>query len=351
MTKEELKVGGHLDEKILLLFNIGFSQKKIETIIELPEQYVRRRKRVLILQGKLTEKKIETARKDIEKEANKRRKRIAKMKEKFDLEVIRIQIEYAKAKLKLGEPNEKDMEMLSQLIVKIPKLIEASNIHFVITYYTRNKEPYKALVFIEQCMENSNNTLLKDKLEKAREEIFNHLKREDVETFIEEKENSKEVTQRRRQVRKMLEFNIDLDEEVAQEYLDYVMMKVYLEKLERSDLRTVKKLIQMSETLINETNVRFVVDYLVNQGKQREAYTFVSECESLVNDNTGKQEMMRNISEELGQWGNGSEVGIEFRKRLKVTITTGTIKVLQNSHGTERRDEVGNRVSQDSRTH
>lgn len=220
----------------------GYQEKYEKTI---SRQSIGIYKKRIIDEGIKTEEEIEEAQKkrQIEKnEAEKRRKAINEMGDNLDLEIVKIQIEYVKAKFKLGEEDETDVEKLGMLIQNTPSLITGSNINFIITYYTRKKKLDKAIDFIEECMENKkDDKAMVSKLEKAREEIFSFIEKSSVIQKLQGQIGErKQVAKRRRIIGKMITLSISLRRYIFEEHFDYTIAQLYLGKEDKTDINLLK---------------------------------------------------------------------------------------------------------------
>lgn len=174
------------DEKILLLYNLGFMLKEISQITELNWEYVFARKKILILRKQLTQTKIKNAKRDREKNAEDRRNRINKWvnnvggqeEEKFDIEIFKMHIEYCKGNFYLGKLEEADINAIVRGMRVAPEYMTMGNINLITTFYTRENKHNLAIKFINDCLlyiDNDENK--RKKLVKARDEISINMKK------------------------------------------------------------------------------------------------------------------------------------------------------------------------------
>ena len=320
-------MNGAWDDKILELFRIGFSQAKIAEIMELNLTYVQRRKNVLILKEKIKKEAIEEAKKNFKNTANERRKMISEMREDVQLDTVNTHIEYTKANMKLGEAVGNDIGILSSVIQRTPELIVDSNINFVITYYTRGNEPHNVLDFIENCLINvGNNKGITDKLERARDEINTYIAKERVREGIKAISTPEKVSSRRSAIGKMISLDKKLNKKTFETHMKYAVAQLYLGQLDKTDFELLKELIQISPELIEENNVRFVVDYLVAGNQGEVAYRFANECRTTIGNDAEQRRFMTEIQEELRIYRQRNSKEEEFRRRLAVSVEEGVMQ-------------------------
>ena len=178
--KRKMESKEPFDERMVKLFKFGFTQEQIARILELNVGYVYKRREILILQKKLTKAEIKTARKFREDEADERRKRIqGPGEEKSKIKDVNTHIEYCKAQLKLGELYPKDIVLIIQAVQYTPELMTNSNINFVITAFTRNQEPIRAIKFLNICLNilDKDDTERRERLLRAKQEVELYMKR------------------------------------------------------------------------------------------------------------------------------------------------------------------------------
>lgn len=185
--KRKIESKGPFDERMVKLFKLGFTQEQIARILELNVGYVYKRREILILQKKLTKAEIKTARKFREDEADERRKRIqGPGEEKSKIKDVNTHIEYCKAQLKLGELYPKDIVLIIQAVQYTPELMTNSNINFVITAFTRNQEPIKAIKFLNICLNilDKDDTERRERLLRAKQEVELYMKRLEAQKLL-----------------------------------------------------------------------------------------------------------------------------------------------------------------------
>lgn len=185
--KRKIESKGPFDERMVKLFKLGFTQEQIARILELNVGYVYKRREILILQKKLTKAEIKTARKFREDEADERRKRIqGPGEEKSKIKDVNTHIEYCKAQLKLGELYPKDIVLIIQAVQYTPELMTNSNINFVITAFTRNQEPIRAIKFLNICLNilDKDDTERRERLLRAKQEVELYMKRLEAQKLL-----------------------------------------------------------------------------------------------------------------------------------------------------------------------
>ncbi len=185
--KRKMESKEPFDERMVKLFKFGFTQEQIARILELNVGYVYKRREILILQKKLTKAEIKTARKFREDEADERRKRIqGPGEEKSKIKDVNTHIEYCKAQLKLGELYPKDIVLIMQAVQYTPELMTNSNINFVITAFTRNQEPIKAIKFLNICLNilDKDDTERRERLLRAKQEVELYMKRLEAQKLL-----------------------------------------------------------------------------------------------------------------------------------------------------------------------
>lgn len=185
--KRKMESKEPFDERMVKLFKFGFTQEQIARILELNVGYVYKRREILILQKKLTKAEIKTARKFREDEADERRKRIqGPGEEKSKIKDVNTHIEYCKAQLKLGELYPKDIVLIIQAVQYTPELMTNSNINFVITAFTRNQEPIKAIKFLNICLNilDKDDTERRERLLRAKQEVELYMKRLEAQKLL-----------------------------------------------------------------------------------------------------------------------------------------------------------------------
>lgn len=185
--KRKIESKGPFDERMVKLFKLGFTQEQIARILELNVGYVYKRREILILQKKLTKAEIKTARKFREDEADERRKRIqGPGEEKSKIKDVNTHIEYCKAQLKLGEFYPKDIVLIIQAVQYTPELMTNSNINFVITAFTRNQEPIRAIKFLNICLNilDKDDTERRERLLRAKQEVELYMKRLEAQKLL-----------------------------------------------------------------------------------------------------------------------------------------------------------------------
>ncbi len=185
--KRKMESKEPFDERMVKLFKFGFTQEQIARILELNVGYVYKRREILILQKKLTKAEIKTARKFREDEADERRKRIqGPGEEKSKIKDVNTHIEYCKAQLKLGELYPKDIVLIIQAVQYTPELMTNSNINFVITAFTRNQEPIRAIKFLNICLNilDKDDTERRERLLRAKQEVELYMKRLEAQKLL-----------------------------------------------------------------------------------------------------------------------------------------------------------------------
>lgn len=185
--KRKMESKEPFDERMVKLFKFGFTQEQIARILELNVGYVYKRREILILQKKLTKAEIKTARKFREDEADERRKRIqGPGEEKSKIKDVNTHIEYCKAQLKLGELYPKDIVLIMQAVQYTPELMTNSNINFVITAFTRNQEPIRAIKFLNICLNilDKDDTERRERLLRAKQEVELYMKRLEAQKLL-----------------------------------------------------------------------------------------------------------------------------------------------------------------------
>ncbi len=185
--KRKMESKEPFDERMVKLFKFGFTQEQIARILELNVGYVYKRRKILILQKKLTKAEIKTARKFREDEADERRKRIqGPGEEKSKIKDVNTHIEYCKAQLKLGELYPKDIVLIIQAVQYTPELMTNSNINFVITAFTRNQEPIRAIKFLNICLNilDKDDTERRERLLRAKQEVELYMKRLEAQKLL-----------------------------------------------------------------------------------------------------------------------------------------------------------------------
>lgn len=185
--KRKMESREPFDERMVKLFKFGFTQEQIARILELNVGYVYKRREILILQKKLTKAEIKTARKFREDEADERRKRIqGPGEEKSKIKDVNTHIEYCKAQLKLGELYPKDIVLIIQAVQYTPELMTNSNINFVITAFTRNQEPIRAIKFLNICLNilDKDDTERRERLLRAKQEVELYMKRLEAQKLL-----------------------------------------------------------------------------------------------------------------------------------------------------------------------
>lgn len=180
------------DERIYRFFSIGFSQIDISRIMGLNVQYIRSRKRVLILRGRLTDIRIKNAKKNFKKNAEDRKKRILKAifdlgeEKDFDTSILKTHIEYCFGKMHLGKINEEDIDVIAQGMNAFPETIDSYGINVVIKSLIRLNKLAKAKGFINSLLvyfQESDSEMLK-KLKTAKNEIQQFQKKLEAESML-----------------------------------------------------------------------------------------------------------------------------------------------------------------------
>ncbi len=147
------------EEKILRLTNLGFKIEEIAELIGAGRTFVFECKKKLIEAGKLSkltpsESKKLSARK--EEMAQERRAFINKMisfEADIDIETVENHMEYVKSTCKLGETNEKDINLLCNIIPMDERFVTSQNVNFILSQKSRKNEFKVAKVFIHNCRE------------------------------------------------------------------------------------------------------------------------------------------------------------------------------------------------------
>ena len=185
------------DVRILKLFELGFPQEKIANAIGASAGYVSNRKQALFLRKEISRTRIKNLRGKLETKAEKRREEITKrFREGQDVKIdtVKDHIEYTKAKFDIGEVEEKDIDLLSEVIKITLELITPGNVNLIITYYTREGDFNQAINFVNKCIaECGNSEQMLAKLTKAAKAIKLSEKKRNAKRMLEAGEYSLEV--------------------------------------------------------------------------------------------------------------------------------------------------------------
>lgn len=163
-------VGPH-DEEILRLFKLGFNYEQIATVLGLARNSIKARKNEIKKQGRITQEEIDENIEDGEKNASKRRNAISNMiifVADLDFNIVNEHIYYSKAKMELGELDERDIEILMRVITMSDEFVTLGNVKFVTTCLTRDGRNTMALNFLDECIE-----CIADNSEEKREKLKN----------------------------------------------------------------------------------------------------------------------------------------------------------------------------------
>jgi len=181
---------GPYDEKIRRLFLFGFSQNQISQILELNVKYVANRKAILKMQKKLTQIRINNAKENREKNVEERRRKIEKMLDDLDfsdLEVFNEHIEYCKALRHVEDVDEKDVNLLAEVIETTPESITLSNISFITSEIIKRKGQHAGIQFMNRCITTlDEGSEERKKLEEGVKELKIFFKKQEARRMLDE---------------------------------------------------------------------------------------------------------------------------------------------------------------------
>ena len=182
ITKEEIDIAKKKAEKrILKLFKLGFTEQEISTIMGINKELFECRMQKAISKKQITQEEIDIAYKGRKSAAEKRKMSIIESvyyRREISPEIVEEYIEYTTAKACLERLEYSEAKLLGTVLVKDAKFITPSNVKIMLTLYTRNNEPERAIGFLDECIgvirEDSNTTAI---LRRAKQEIEANLER------------------------------------------------------------------------------------------------------------------------------------------------------------------------------